>query len=171
MLTPSTVHAGAVDEVLATRQAAFDVAFKAHPERFVNGPPSATRPTFGSIAQRRRLPSKTRRTAIRPPPEKQQTRCRSRGRAQPGPLHKRVRRARKGWMARILDEVERRLGLDADAMKYSRRVLRSHGNMSSPSILFVLAQAVRSSCPQAGTFGVLAAFGPGLGIETALLAF
>lgn len=44
MLTPSTVHHGRVDEVIAVRQSALDAAFAAHPERFVQGPPRAARP-------------------------------------------------------------------------------------------------------------------------------
>jgi len=44
MLTPSDVHAGRVEEVVAVRQKALDAAFDAHPERFVGGPPTAGRP-------------------------------------------------------------------------------------------------------------------------------
>lgn len=73
--------------------------------------------------------------------------------------------------SRILDEVERTLGLSADDMRASRRVLRSYGNMSSPTVLFVLAESLAERTPPAGSYGVLAAFGPGLGIETCLLRF
>ncbi len=72
--------------------------------------------------------------------------------------------------ARILDEVQRRLGLSDAAMRPSRRVLRAYGNMSSPSVMFVLAEALADP-PPPGSYGVIAAFGPGLGIETALLQF
>lgn len=44
MLTPSTVHHGRVDAVIAARQIALDAAFAAHPERFVGGQPEAARP-------------------------------------------------------------------------------------------------------------------------------
>lgn len=44
MLTPSTVHHGRTDEVVAKRQAVLDRAWKAHPQRFINGPPRAARP-------------------------------------------------------------------------------------------------------------------------------
>ena len=73
--------------------------------------------------------------------------------------------------SRILDEVQRALGLADDAMVPSRRVLRGYGNMSSPSILFVLAEALGRKAPPPGSYGVMAAFGPGLGIETCLLRF
>ena len=71
----------------------------------------------------------------------------------------------------ILDAAGRALDLPASAMVHSRRVLRAFGNMSSPSVLFVLAEALREAPPPPGSFGVLAAFGPGLGIETALIHF
>ena len=55
LLTPSTVHRGRTKEVLSTRQAALDVAYNAHPERFVMGPP--------------RTPWPPREVWINPPPE------------------------------------------------------------------------------------------------------
>lgn len=73
--------------------------------------------------------------------------------------------------ARILDAVQGALRLDDDAMVPSRRVLRAYGNMSSPSVLFVLAESLARRNPPPGSWGLLAAFGPGLGIETALLRF
>lgn len=74
--------------------------------------------------------------------------------------------------SRILDAAQHALGLSEEALLPSRRVLRSHGNMSSPSILFVLGEILGEPTPPvSGSFGVLAAFGPGLGIEVALLRF
>jgi putative transposase len=43
-LTPADVHLGRVDSVIATRQAALDAAFAAHPERFPHGRPIHPRP-------------------------------------------------------------------------------------------------------------------------------
>lgn len=73
--------------------------------------------------------------------------------------------------ARILDACAERLDLDEGQMGPSRAVLARHGNMSSPSILFVLAEALASGGGVPGTYGVLAAFGPGLGIELCLVRF
>ena len=73
--------------------------------------------------------------------------------------------------ARILDAAQQALGLTDDHLQSSRRVLRAAGNMSSPSVLFVLDEEVRSRRPDRGHYGILAAFGPGLGIEVALLRF
>lgn len=72
--------------------------------------------------------------------------------------------------SRILDAVQAALALSDEQLRPSRRVLRAHGNMSSPSVLFSLAEGLRSS-PPSGGHGILAAFGPGLGIEVALLRF
>ena len=41
MLTPAAVHHGQADVVIATKQAALNSAYQAHPERFPNGPPKA----------------------------------------------------------------------------------------------------------------------------------
>jgi alkylresorcinol/alkylpyrone synthase len=73
--------------------------------------------------------------------------------------------------ARILDAAGRALALTDVDLEPSRRVLRSYGNMSSPSVLFVLAEAMAEGRHRPGSYGVIAAFGPGLGIEAALLRF
>jgi predicted naringenin-chalcone synthase len=68
--------------------------------------------------------------------------------------------------ARILDAAQSALGLSDAALLPSRRVLRDHGNMSSPSVLFVLAEALAATD---AAHAVMVAFGPGLGIEACLL--
>lgn len=68
----------------------------------------------------------------------------------------------------ILDRVSSTLGLKDDALVSSRRVLRDFGNMSSPTVLFVL----KDMLDQASTSEALncaLAFGPGLTVEMALL--
>ena len=40
LLTPATVHFGHAPQVLAARQNTLDIAFAAHPERFVHGAPT-----------------------------------------------------------------------------------------------------------------------------------
>jgi predicted naringenin-chalcone synthase len=64
----------------------------------------------------------------------------------------------------VLDAAERALHLPAAALCPSRTVLRDYGNMSSPSILFVLAEMMRRG-PSPGTRGLAMAFGPGLTAE------
>jgi predicted naringenin-chalcone synthase len=54
-------------------------------------------------------------------------------------------------------------------MEHSRTVLRDYGNMSSPTILFVLDEIQRRGRPAPGDHGVLMGFGPGLTLEGAVL--
>jgi len=61
----------------------------------------------------------------------------------------------------ILDAVERAFALPQGALAESREVLRSCGNMSSATILFVLAR-IMARRPETG---VALAFGPGLAME------
>ena len=66
----------------------------------------------------------------------------------------------------VLDAVERGLALDAAALTTSREVLREYGNMSSATVMFVLAKLLGSA--QAGEQGCAMSFGPGLTAETML---
>lgn len=70
---------------------------------------------------------------------------------------------------KILDSVQQSLGLADHQMEPSRQVLRHFGNMSSPTILFVLEEIHREGRPNPGDCGVLMAFGPGLTMESALV--
>ena len=66
---------------------------------------------------------------------------------------------------RILDVIQKQLALPVDALQYSREVLRQYGNMSSPTVLFVLQDIMNSlSDIPAKILGM--AFGPGLTMET-----
>ena len=65
----------------------------------------------------------------------------------------------------VLDAVEKSIGLSKQSLKYSRNVLRSFGNMSSATILFILNEIMREGGP---TPCVALGFGPGLTIEAAL---
>jgi predicted naringenin-chalcone synthase len=71
--------------------------------------------------------------------------------------------------ARILDHLQSCLGLSNEQMRFSNQVLHDYGNMSSPTILFVLDQIQRSGQIERGDFGLLLGFGPGLTMEGALL--
>lgn len=67
---------------------------------------------------------------------------------------------------KILDAVEAALGLPPEATSVSRSILRQNGNMSSPTVLFVLDQ-MRHEETQGPV--VALAFGPGLMAEAAFL--
>jgi alkylresorcinol/alkylpyrone synthase len=70
---------------------------------------------------------------------------------------------------KVLDATEEALGLDGWALELSRDVLRRVGNLSSASVLVVLDKVMRNHRPEHGTYGVLAAMGPGFCAEMLLL--
>ncbi len=67
----------------------------------------------------------------------------------------------------VLDAVENAFDLDQCDLAASRAILRDYGNMSSPTVLFVLEAIMRQKVA-AGTRGCAMAFGPGLVVETML---
>lgn len=66
----------------------------------------------------------------------------------------------------ILERTAEALRLPAQALDLSRSILREFGNMSSPTILFIMQALFRQ---EAGGVAVALAFGPGLTIEMVLL--
>lgn len=64
----------------------------------------------------------------------------------------------------ILDAVQQGLGLAPEALHQSRDVLRNYGNMSSATLMFVLASVLDD--PDTRGPGLGMAFGPGLSVET-----
>ena len=56
--------------------------------------------------------------------------------------------------------------LPEDALTISRETLRDYGNMSSPTVLFIVERMRRENAPRPC---VALAFGPGLVVEAALL--
>jgi predicted naringenin-chalcone synthase len=73
---------------------------------------------------------------------------------------------------RILSSIEKCNSLSNEDLQYSYRVLNHYGNMSSPTILFVLKEIMDSlktkKEKKANIYG--AAFGPGLTMETFILS-
>ncbi|KQP74278.1 naringenin-chalcone synthase [Microbacterium sp. Leaf288] len=69
----------------------------------------------------------------------------------------------------VLDRVESGLDLPPDALAASRAVLRDFGNMSSATILFILASLLRDDDVPDGARVAGLAFGPGLTVESALM--
>lgn len=64
----------------------------------------------------------------------------------------------------VLDAVEEACHPPQGALAQSRAVLAEHGNMSSPTVMFVLAAMLAERDP--GRRGIAMAFGPGLSAET-----
>ena len=71
---------------------------------------------------------------------------------------------------RILTSIEKSIDISSCDLKESYNVLKNYGNMSSPTILFVLKEIMDSldKKKEANIFG--AAFGPGLTMETFILS-
>ncbi|MBL8016378.1 MAG: type III polyketide synthase [Ignavibacteria bacterium] len=68
---------------------------------------------------------------------------------------------------KVINSYEESLGLERGKLDLSRKVLREHGNMSSPSVLYVLDEFLKTS-PVPGKFGLLSALGPGFSSELVL---
>lgn len=78
-----------------------------------------------------------------------------------------------GWIMHaggrdVLTELEKRLALTSEALRYSRAVLREYGNLSSAFVYFVLDAALADGAP--GGWWWLCAFGAGFSCHGALLA-
>jgi len=84
----------------------------------------------------------------------------------------------------ILDKVQEALGLTDAQLRPSRETLRSYGNMSSPTVLFVLRRILHglgaglgagpeddAATPASGDRVCAMAFGPGLAVESALMTW
>jgi len=78
------------------------------------------------------------------------------------------------WIAhpggrKVMDRVQEHFELTDEQLRFSRAVMRNYGNMSSPTVMFVLDEVVRNGDPKAGDWGVMVALGPGMAAEAALL--
>jgi alkylresorcinol/alkylpyrone synthase len=70
---------------------------------------------------------------------------------------------------KVIDDLQLYLDLTEAQMRFSRHVLRNYGNMSSPTVMFVLDEVVRKGDPQPGDIGIMVGLGPGMAAELALL--
>ncbi len=77
-----------------------------------------------------------------------------------------------GWILHaggrdVLLAMQGRLGLDSQALRYSREALRDYGNLSSAFVYFVLAAALNGDAP--GGWWWMSSFGAGFSCHGALL--
>ena len=70
---------------------------------------------------------------------------------------------------KVIDNVQKHFGITDAQLRFSRTVLRNYGNMSSPTVMFVVDEVVRTGDPRPGDLGIMIALGPGMAAETALL--
>ncbi|OHB54371.1 MAG: hypothetical protein A2Y07_07895 [Planctomycetes bacterium GWF2_50_10] len=68
----------------------------------------------------------------------------------------------------ILKQVQEKLQLPSEKLAASHKVLSEYGNMSSPSVLFVLSELLKSAEARPGEKIVLSAFGAGFSAYAAL---
>ena len=70
---------------------------------------------------------------------------------------------------KVLNAFQNALELPKDALSLSWESLRTVGNLSSASVLYVLKDTIEKSAPQNGEYGLLLAMGPGFCCEMVLL--
>jgi alkylresorcinol/alkylpyrone synthase len=70
---------------------------------------------------------------------------------------------------KIINAVRDEVGIPEERLSASRRVLAEYGNMSSPTVLFVLKDILGSGCARPGDLCLLLAFGAGLSAHACLL--
>src|SRR5258706_3965785 len=73
--------------------------------------------------------------------------------------------------SKVIDAFDGALDLTNGHLNPSREVLRNYGNMSSPTVLFVLDYIMRNSVIHPGDYGLAAAMGPGFSAEQLLVRF
>jgi len=70
---------------------------------------------------------------------------------------------------KVLEATQDALDLPDGALEVSWECLRKTGNLSSASVLFVLEEVMKNRRPEEGTWGLMAAMGPGFCSELVLL--
>jgi predicted naringenin-chalcone synthase len=71
----------------------------------------------------------------------------------------------------VLEQVAKKLELTQESLRFSYQIFENFGNMSSPSVLFVLREILDHGQPQPGQRGMLLAFGAGFSAFAALIEF
>lgn len=69
---------------------------------------------------------------------------------------------------KVIDAYEEALGLSNDELRFTRTVLRNHGNMSSPTVLYVLKEFLDRGEYLPDEYGLISALGPGFSSELIL---
>jgi alkylresorcinol/alkylpyrone synthase len=69
---------------------------------------------------------------------------------------------------KVLDTYVQSLGISESMISESQRILKQHGNMSSPTVLYVLEEIMKKE-HENGDYGLMAALGPGFSSELLLL--
>lgn len=70
---------------------------------------------------------------------------------------------------RIIESVQEALDLSREQVEISYQVLANHGNVGTPSILYVLKKTIEQRSPEAGERGLMVTIGPGITVGLMLL--
>ncbi len=70
---------------------------------------------------------------------------------------------------KIIKAIEEEFGLDEQALQLSRDTLAKIGNISSPTVLYILDKTLSGDPPPPGSYGLMLAMGPGFSQEAILL--
>ncbi|MBE9170243.1 3-oxoacyl-ACP synthase [Pleurocapsales cyanobacterium LEGE 06147] len=70
---------------------------------------------------------------------------------------------------KIINAIEEEFGLPETVLQPSRDALAKIGNISSPTVLYILDRVLAGDQPPAGSYGLLLAMGPGFSQEVILL--
>ncbi len=71
----------------------------------------------------------------------------------------------------VLNAVQKQIGLAPERLRFSYEVFRQYGNMSSPSVMFVLDRILREARPKPHETGLLLSFGAGFTAFAGLVEF
>ncbi len=69
---------------------------------------------------------------------------------------------------KVINAYEESLNIHNGYLSMSRKILNEHGNMSSPSVIYVLKEFLNAKQYKPGEFGLISALGPGFSSELAL---
>jgi alkylresorcinol/alkylpyrone synthase len=69
----------------------------------------------------------------------------------------------------IEEKIEEEFGIDEKALHLSHEVLAEVGNISSPTVLYILERTLAAEPPAPGAYGLMVAMGPGFSQEAILL--
>lgn len=70
---------------------------------------------------------------------------------------------------KVINAYEESLGVKSGTLNISRKILKEHGNMSSPSVIYVLDEFLKNiKNVKAGEYGLISSLGPGFSSELVL---
>ncbi len=72
---------------------------------------------------------------------------------------------------RIIENMQSALGLSDEDTELSWSALAEHGNVGTPSILYVLKDTIERHDPEPGQYGLMVTIGPGVTVGMMLLGW